>query len=191
MLFAPSFLPLRVLLGIPCHNGGFGDMKADCFSWKDPIQTAFSLRKFLATWFISCWWQYMMEQWPEAVLYISLGLKTMPKGQGKHCIKNPASILEKEVIQFLLLSTLNNLLYFIQRFPYLFFFLYTLHCHLLHGSLGICPCELLQSSFLDTKEYGMFTLSSIPLCWSLMFLRLTLSLALLFFFSFTYVLCCA
>lgn len=41
MLFAPSVLPLRVLLGIPCHNGGFGDMKADCFSWKDPIQTAF------------------------------------------------------------------------------------------------------------------------------------------------------
>lgn len=108
-------------------------------------------------------------------------LRPMPKGQGKHCIKNPASIFRERGIQFLLLPPLNNLLYFIKRFP-------SSPSSSSQGSLGICPCKLLQSSFPDTKEYGAFTLSSIPLCWSLMFLCLTLSLALFFFFSFTYVL---
>ena len=119
-----------------------------------------------------------MGQWPEAVLYMSLVLRTMPKGQGKHCIKNPASILEKEVIQLLLLSTLNRYLstcctsskgFLTFSFSYIWYIIF--FSTVLQGTALVNGCSHHSP---DTKEYGTFTSPSVPLCWSLMFLQLTL-----------------
>lgn len=120
----------QIPAGYSLSQGRVGDKKSGCLSWKSPKQRALiiTFHAFGDSWQLdsshggaNIW---MSNNWKVCYLYVSRVLKKVSKGQEKI---HPAFWRKRCLNLFLSLCPLNNLLYFIQRCSYLFFFLYVLH----------------------------------------------------------------